>query len=99
MYISGEEARHQLKMRSLWNLSRHWQFDISGYAIDRIPAYAVQGHLRIDSRLGWRPTRTHDLSFIVQDWLNQRRVEFQSELYTYAVPVRRSMILRWTVRF
>ncbi len=99
MYISGEEARHQLKMRSLWNLSQHWQFDVSGYAIDKIPAYQVQGHLRIDSRLGWRPTRAHDLSFIVQDWLNQRRLEFQSELYVYAVSVRRSMILRWTVRF
>lgn len=98
-YISGEEPRHQFKMRSLWNLSKRWQFDVSGYAIDRIPAYQVPGKLRIDSRLGWRPTRSHELSFVVQDWLDQRRLEFQSELFAYAVPVHRSMILRWTVRF
>ena len=98
-YTNGQEPRHQFKARSLWNLSQHWQFDVSGYAIDSIPAYQVPGKFRIDSRLGWRPTRSHDLSFIVQDWLDQRRLEFQSELYIYAVPVRRSMILRWTVRF
>jgi iron complex outermembrane receptor protein len=98
-YTNGEEPRHQFKMRSLWNLSQHWQFDVSGYAIDRIPTYQVPGHVRIDSRLGWRPTRSHELSFTVQDWLNQRRLEFQSELYIYAVPVQRSMILRWTTRF
>jgi iron complex outermembrane receptor protein len=98
-YINGEEPRHQFKMRSLWNLSQRWQFDVSGYAIDKIPAYNVPGYVRIDSRLGWRPTRGHELSLTVQDWLNQRRLEFQSELYIYAVPMQRSMILRWTTRF
>ncbi len=99
LYANGEEPRHQVKMRSLWNLSQRWQFDVSGYAVDSIPAYQVPGRLRLDSRLGWKPTRSHELSFIVQDWLDQRRLEFQSELFIYAVPVRRSMILRWTVRF
>lgn len=98
-YATGEEPRHQLKLRSLWNLSPRWQFDLSAYAIDRIPAYQIQGYLRIDSRLGFKPSRTNDLSFIVQDWLDQRRLEFQSELFTYAVPVRRSILVRWTTQF
>lgn len=95
----GEEPRHQFKARSMWNLSQRWQFDISAYAIDKIPAYEVAGQVRIDTRLGFRPNRTHDFSFIVQDLLNRRHIEFHSLLYGYAVAVQRSMTIRWTVRF
>jgi iron complex outermembrane receptor protein len=96
---TGEEPRHQFKFRSLYNISRLWQFDTSLYQVASIPAQEIPSRLRIDSRLGWRPNRKHDLSIVAQDLLNQRQLEFPSELFVYAVPVRRTMLLRWTVRF
>lgn len=95
---SRDDPRHQLKLRSLWNISQKWQFDVSTYSIDAIPAVAVPAYVRVDTRLGWRPNRNHDVSFVIQNALNERTIEFQSELFGYAVPSRRTAILRWTVR-
>lgn len=85
---SQDDPRHQIKMRSLWNVSQNWQFDVSAYSIDQIPAFAVPAYVRVDARLGWRPNRIHELSFVVQNALNERTIEFQSELFGYAVPSR-----------
>ena len=91
-FSTGEEPRHQLKTRSMWDLSQKWQFDLSAYAVDRIPDYQAPGYFRIDTRLGCRPNRSQDICFITQDTLDQRRVEFQSQLFVYAVSVRRSFL-------
>ena len=98
-HVAQADPRHQFKMRSLWNLSHRWQWDVSLYRISEIAPFEIPGYLRIDTRLGFKPVRTQDLSFIVQDWMNQRRLEYPSELYGYSVAVRRSMLVRWTVRF
>ena len=97
--LTREEPRSQFKFRSLYNLSRQWQFDNSLYQVTSIPVQEIPSRLRIDTRLGWRPNRKHDLSIVAQDLLDQRQLEFPSELFVYAVPVRRTILLRWTVRF
>lgn len=97
--LTREEPRSQFKFRSLYNLSRQWQFDTSLYRVASIPVQEIPSRLRIDTRLGWRPNRKHDLSIVAQDLLDQRQLEFPSELFVYAVPVRRTILLRWTVRF
>ncbi|MFN0104339.1 MAG: TonB-dependent receptor plug domain-containing protein [Bryobacteraceae bacterium] len=95
----GLDPAHQAKLRSFWNLGRRWQADVSLFGVGRVPERRVAGYLRADTRLSWRPTRMQEWSFVTQDLFNNGRLEWEPDLYVYAIPTRRAVILRWTAQF
>lgn len=97
--IVGSDPSHQVKLRSMWNLGKRWQADVSVYGVGRVPWRNVPGYVRADTRLSWRPSRTQEWSLVGQDLFSHGRLEWQPELYIFAIPTRRALILRWTVHF
>jgi iron complex outermembrane receptor protein len=95
----GQDPERQLKLRSLWNLGRRIQFDTSIYGVDRVRQRYLPGYARVDGRLSWRPTRMQEWSLVGQDLFNNGRLEWQPDLYVYAIPTRRAVVCRWTFQF
>ncbi len=83
----GRSPRHQVQARSILDLPWHLQFDASAFFVDRLPKLepAVPSYLRLDLRLGWRPTRTFELSLVGQNLLDNRHPEWGG---IFGVPVR-----------
>lgn len=79
--------RHQVQVRSLVDLPWRLQFDTSVFFVDRLPKLvpSVPSYVRLDLRLGWRPTQTFDLSLVGQNLLDNRHPEWGS---IFGVPVR-----------
>lgn len=79
--------RHQVQLRSLLELPWRLQFDTSVFFVDRLPKLvpSVPSYVRLDLRLGWRPTEAFDLSLVGQNLLDNRHPEWGS---IYGVPVR-----------
>jgi len=97
--LTRMDPAHQAKLQSHWNLGQRWQADVSLYAVGRVVQRPVPGYLRADTRLSWRPSRIQEWSFITQDLFNNGRLEWQPELFIYAIPTRRAVLLRWTFQF
>jgi iron complex outermembrane receptor protein len=97
--LTGQDPAHQAKMQSFWNLGRHWQADVSLYAVGRVTSRQVPGYLRADARISWRPARGQEWSLLTQDLFNHSRLEWDPELFLYAIPARRAVVLRWTTQF
>jgi len=85
--------RHQVQARSILDLPWHLQFDASAFFVDRLPKLepAVPSYLRLDLRLGWRPTKTFDLSLVGQNLLDNRHPEWGG---IFGVPVRPTEVQR-----
>lgn len=96
---TGLDPAHQAKLQSFWNLGRRWQADVSLYGVGRVVERQVPGYLRADTRVSWRPARNQEWSLIAQDLFNHGRMEWDPDLYVYAIPTRRAVILRWTIQF
>ncbi len=79
--------RHQVQVRSLLDLPWHLQFDASAFFVDRLPKLepTVPAYLRLDLRLGWRPTKAFELSLVGQNLLDNRHPEWGG---IFGVPVR-----------
>ncbi len=89
----GRSPRHQVQARSILDLPWHLQFDASAFFVDRLPKLepAVPSYLRLDLRLGWRPTKTFDLSLVGQNLLDNRHPEWGG---IFGVPVRPTEVQR-----
>jgi iron complex outermembrane receptor protein len=72
----GESPHHQFQLHSFIKLPRNLELDgslyhVSGLTTGRIPAYT-----RLDARLGWRMQEKVELSFAVQNLLDDHHPEF-----------------------
>jgi iron complex outermembrane receptor protein len=92
-------ARHQGLLRSQYDVAREWQLDLMARARSRNRAFDLPGVLLFDAHIGWRPSRSSELSFTVQNLLGRSVVETISEAPFVAIPLRRTIALRWTQRF
>lgn len=95
--------RHQVHVRSLLDLPWHLQFDASAFFVDRLPKLepTVPSYLRLDLRLGWRPTKAFDLSLVGQNLLDNRHPEWGGIFGVPVMPteVQRSGYVQATWRF
>ncbi|MDE2320439.1 MAG: TonB-dependent receptor, partial [candidate division NC10 bacterium] len=89
----GRSPRHQVQVRSLLDLPWHLQFDASAFFVDRLPELvpSVPSYLRLDLRLGWRPTEAFDLSLVGQNLLDNRHPEWGS---IFGIPVKPTEVQR-----
>ena len=68
-------------------------------ARSRDPIYGTTGGLLVDARIGWRPSRSGELSFSAKNLTNRPVVESYGELLLPAIPLRRIFVIKWTQRF
>ncbi len=90
---------HQFRIRSQHDLSRKLQLDVMARARSRNDNCDLPGAFLMDVRLGWRPTRTGELSLAVQDLADRRILEAYAENPFLSIPTRRTFVIRWTQRF
>jgi iron complex outermembrane receptor protein len=95
--------RHQVQVRSLLDLPWHLQSDAAVFFVDRLPNLvpSVPSYVRLDLRLGWRPTKAFDLSLVGQNLLDNRHPEFRRTGVDYmnTTEVQRSVYVQATWRF
>jgi len=90
---------HQALLRSQHDLSRTLRLDLTAKGRSRDVRYALPGAFLLGARLGWRPTRSGELSFSVDNLTDRQVLEAYSMAPNIAIPIRRTFVLRWTQRF
>ena len=90
---------HQALLRSQHDLSRSLKFDLTARVRSRDEHYALPGTFLLGARLAWRPTRSGELSFSVDNLTDRRVLEAYSETPNISVPIRRTFLFSWTQRF
>jgi len=93
----GSSPRHQLDFRSLFNLPKKLELDVSVRYISALPAQQVRGYMTGGVRFGWRPTPHWELSVDGEDLMQPYHAEFGSDPDT-VVGIRRNAYAKivWT---
>ena len=75
--IEGQSPQQQVFLQSLWNLSRTWEFDLSGRYVDGLPGFrpTVASYVSLDARLAWRARKNLDVEIVGQNLLENRHAE------------------------
>jgi iron complex outermembrane recepter protein len=92
------DLRHQAILRSQHDLARNLQLDVMLRARSRDQNYPLPGVFLVDARLGWRLSRSGELSFSVSDLTNRQVLETYPEGPIPAIPLRRTFLIKWTQR-
>lgn len=93
--------RHQGSLRSGFDLGNEVEMDFWLRAVDRvksIDSVSIPGYLTMDARLGWKPTKTLELSLVGQNLFKNRHPEYIPEIInTTASEVPRAVYakLKW----
>jgi len=90
---------HQGWMRSQYDLSRKWQFDLMGRARSRNLVFQTPGVLLVDARVAWRPNRDTEFSFTIKNLAGRNVVETYSEAPFVAIPLERTFVFKWVQKF
>ena len=76
--VSFDSPAHQWQARSSLNLPHRLEFDTALYYNGALTQTKVPSYLRLDARLGWRPSPPVDVSVVLQNLLDARHPEFNS---------------------
>lgn len=84
----GQSPKNQLRFRAFYNITSNLEFDNMLYFVDSLPTGAgnevnqkgLPSYLRIDTRIGYQPTKAWDLSFGIQNILDNRHREFKPSM-------------------
>jgi iron complex outermembrane recepter protein len=90
--------QQQVHVRSYLDLPHNLQFDTAFYYMDRVDE-RVEGYLRCDLRLGWRPRRNLELAVGVQNLFDNQHLEFPSSFRVGANEIPRSAYGKVTWQF
>ena len=98
--LDGSSPSLQFQAHSDLDVTRKIQFDTSLYQVGRIASLDVPAYVRIDARIGWKLTRSLELSLASQNLLNHPHVEFVAEDGTTpTMKIGRSAYAKLTWRF
>lgn len=76
------------------------ELDLWGRFVDRLPALNIPAYVSLDTRLGWKPTKTLEVSIVGQNLLESRRPEFTSSFVAQnATEVQRGAYVKLTWRY
>jgi iron complex outermembrane receptor protein len=90
----------QFQAHSYLDLTRKIEFDAALYQVGRIQSLQVPAYARVDVRLGWKLTRSVELSLASQNLFNHPHVEFVAEDPTVpTMKIGRSAYVKLTWRF
>ncbi|MBI3849398.1 MAG: TonB-dependent receptor [Verrucomicrobia bacterium] len=96
----GRSPQHQFFVRSLMDLTRHWELDGEVRYVDGLPNLKISSYVVMDVRLAWRPNKNLELAVVGQNLLDNRHSEFAPTLLrTQATAVENSVYFKVTWRF
>ena len=90
----GNDPRRMGRLRLQWDLAPSWQLDVAARHVGALPQPAVPGYTAVDARLGWRVSRSLDLSLRVENAFDRRFGEFEAPALRAAYG--RTWLLRFT---
>lgn len=108
---AGEEERpeflenagwpaYQYSLRSLMDLSEHWEFDTTLRYVDKLQETAINGYYNLDARLGWKPNKHWELSLVGQNLLQDHHQEtFATFFPTQSAKIERGIYARVVWKF
>ncbi|MFO0949274.1 MAG: TonB-dependent receptor [Planctomycetota bacterium] len=85
--IEGESPNNQFTVRSFLALTSRLDLDTSVYYVDNLPALNVPNYVRVDMRVGWRPTDSLELILGVQNMFDPEHQEYAPTVFTSATSV------------
>ncbi|MBI2948595.1 MAG: TonB-dependent receptor [Verrucomicrobia bacterium] len=94
-----DSPQHQIHLRSYVDLPYHLEFDTAVYYVDNLAHQRVQSYVRLDVRLGWRPTQNFAASLGFQDLLDNQHPEFGSFQGIGSSELQRSVYGKLTWQF
>jgi len=92
------EPSHILNFRSYLNLPYNLELDTFYYFVSENKSRAIPAYSRVDLRLGWKPMKNVDLSFVAQNLLDETHPEL-NELLEVSSETQRSFYLKATLKF
>ncbi len=97
--FSLETPHQQVNVRSSFFLPGHVELDVSSYYVSRLVEQQVPSYVRVDTRLGWRPSRQLELSIGGQNLLQDHHPEYGPVLGFLPTEARRNAYMRATWNF
>ncbi len=92
---NGSTAHNNIYLRSSWNLTDDWQFDMIGRYMDSVRIEGetfVPKYIEMDLRLAWRPNNNLEISLVGQNLLQGHHLEYTDfELGMEDTQVRRGV--------
>ena len=101
IFGEGTDPRHQVSLRSSFDLPHGFELDLWGRYVDRLAQLNVSSYLDLDVRLGWHATRNVEFSIVGQNLLSPRRVEYAADQFTKTTinAVQRAVLAQVLLRF
>jgi iron complex outermembrane recepter protein len=98
--LDGSSPSLQFQVHSYFDLTRKVEFDTALFQVGRIASLQVPAYVRVDARLGWKLTRSLELSAASENLFNHPHVEFVAEDPTIpTMKIGRSAYAKVTWRF
>jgi iron complex outermembrane receptor protein len=72
----GNDPKNMVKLRSAWDITPRHEFDLSARYVGALPNPAVPAYAVVDARLGWRVSKSLELSLTVQNAFDRNYAEF-----------------------
>jgi iron complex outermembrane recepter protein len=72
----GNDPRRTAMLRSLWDFAPRHEFDLTWRYVSELPNPVVPSYSVVDARIGWRVSKSLDLSLLVQNAFDRKYSEF-----------------------
>ncbi len=104
VYFQNMSPRNQFRLRSLLNIGPKIEFDNMWLYVDSLPGRTdaeagVPSYIRWDTRLGYLATQKLDVSFGIQNILDDRHQEFGAGLFNNKIEVGRTYYVKMALQF
>ena len=92
------EPKHIFNIRSYLNLPHNLELDTFYYFVSDNTSRSIPEYGRLDVRLGWKPMKNVDLSFVAQNLLDDSHPEL-NEVVEVSSETQRSFYVKATLKF
>jgi iron complex outermembrane receptor protein len=73
---NGQNPEHQFYFRSSLDLPKNIEQDLMVRRVSQLPSLNIPGYTSLDGGVRWKPISNLELSFVGENWLNSRHMEF-----------------------
>ncbi len=96
--LEGNDPRHQFLVQALTDIRKRYEWDVTGRFVNSLPAPFVPRYFELDTRFGWRPTPSVELSLVGKNLLDRQHPEFGPNGPTRE-EVQRNIYARIAIKF
>ena len=103
-YVESTSPQHQVNLRSYMNPWKNIELDTMMYYVGALygnlnPSYAVPSYTRVDTRIGFNLLERGELSFVGQNLLQPRHLEFAPSAVSASSFVKRGFYAKFSWHF